>query len=162
MVPLKLPPTIVGKMDVARLVRELSGLNDFFAGASVRTAGTNIQPPRLSRLINQLALDNGINLLDQNHRNLLMDRLKEIYAQAPSFHISFAAEPSPKAVEKILLWLRQNVHAQTLLQVGLQPSIAAGCVLRTTNKVFDMSLKSHLKQQTGYLTQLIKGAADGR
>jgi F0F1-type ATP synthase delta subunit len=68
----------------------------------------------------------------------------------------------PKALEKILLWLRQNVHPQVLLQVGLQPAIAAGCVLRTTNKIFDMSLKAHLSQQTDYLKQLISGAADGR
>jgi hypothetical protein len=44
-------------------------------------------------------------------------------------------------------------------QVGLQPTIAAGCVVRTSNKVFDMSLKEHLTEQEQYLMQLIDVAA---
>jgi F0F1-type ATP synthase delta subunit len=74
-------------------------------------------------------------------------------------HISFAAEPSTQALEKILVWFRANIHPQALLQVGLQPTIAAGCVLRTPNKVFDMSLRNHLIEQQKYLMQLIDVAA---
>jgi F0F1-type ATP synthase delta subunit len=84
-----------------------------------------------------------------------------MYENAPSFHVSFAVEPSPRALEKILVWLRENIHPQVLVQVGLQPAIAAGCVMRAANKVFDMSLRSNLKEQSGYLTQLVRGAVDG-
>ena len=73
-------------------------------------------------------------------------------------HISFAAEPSVKALETILVWLRDNIHPKVLLQVGLQPAVAAGCVLRTPNKVFDMSLRAYLDRQGDYLVQLIRGA----
>lgn len=163
MEPLKLPPSLIGLADIARLNRELNGLNDFFAGASHRPAGTaSAQLPKISRLLDSLARENGVNLLDENARNSLRKRLDEVYEHAPSMHISFAVEPSPKSLEKILIWLRQNVHPQALLQVGLQPAIAAGCMLRTTNKVFDMSLRANLKKQSGYLTQLVRGAVDGR
>jgi F0F1-type ATP synthase delta subunit len=77
-------------------------------------------------------------------------------------HISFASEPTPKSVEPILEWMRNQIHPQTLLQVGLAPSIAAGCVLRTPNKFFDMSIRNHLQKQAHFLGELIAGVVDGR
>jgi F0F1-type ATP synthase delta subunit len=158
---LKLPSIIVSQSDIARLIRELNGLNDFFIGARNRPSGTSMQPPRLSRLMDRLARENEVNLLEEKHRTKLMEMLKDIHKNAPSLHISFAVEPSPKALEQILIWMRQNIHPQVLLSVGLQPAIAAGCILRTTNKIFDLSLRTYLKQQSQYLTQLIRGAVDG-
>jgi F0F1-type ATP synthase delta subunit len=159
---LKLPAIVISQSDISRLLRELNGLDDFFVGANARVAGTKMQLPKISRQMDQLARDNHINLLDDKVRQNLSAALKVIEDKAPKMHISFAVEASPKALEKILVWLRQNVDPQVLLQVGLQPSIAAGCMLRTTNKIFDMSLRSNLKKQTPYLTQLIQGAVDGR
>lgn len=163
MAPLKLPDGLVGRADVARLTRELNSLNDFFAGAKTRPAGTaSSQLPKISRLLNTLAHDNKVNLLNEDERTKLQTSLNEVYEQAPSMHISFAVEPSAKALEKILVWMRHNIHPQAMLQVGLQPAIAAGCMLRTANKVFDMSLRSNLQKQSGYLIQLVKGAVDGK
>jgi F0F1-type ATP synthase delta subunit len=163
MEPLKLPPGLIGLADVARLSRELNSLNDFFAGASARPAGTaSGQLPKISRLLESLAAENGLNLLNSDERTYLQNSLKVIYDHGPRMHISFAVEPSPKALEKILAWIRQNIHPQALLQIGLQPAIAAGCMMRTTNKVFDMSLRSNLEKQSEYLTQLVRGAVDGR
>ena len=156
---LKLPLSVISQVDVARLLRELNSLDDFFVGAKVRQGGTPIQPPRLTRRLEQLAAANNVNLLDEKQRQDLQPKLDAVLAKAPRLHISFATEPAPAALDKILDWLRQNIHPQCLLQVGLQPTIAAGCVLRTPNKVFDMSLRSFLKQQEPYLVKLIAGAA---
>ncbi len=158
---LKLPVAVISEIDVGRLQRELNGLNDFFVSAQIRTAGTAMQTPKLSRLMDQLAKDNGINLLEEADRTKLLEGLKQVQAQAPKLHISFAADPSPKALERIITWLRRNIHPQTLVQVGLQPSIAAGCIVRTPNKIFDMSLRSSLKKQESYLVKLIVGAVNG-
>lgn len=162
MVPLKLTSALISQTDVARLMRELNGLNDFFTDAQARAAGTAIRLPKITRLMDQMARENKINLLKDDERARFMDWLREVHDHAPSLHISFAVEPSPRALETILIWMRQNIHPMTLLQVGLQPSIAAGCMLRSTNKVFDMSLRANLQKQAGYLTQLIQGAVDGR
>lgn len=152
---------MVSQVDVARLLRELNGLNDFFVGAATRKAGSPMQPSRSSHALEQLASDNKHNLFEDKDRNSLAAALNMVLGKAPLMHISFAAEPSPQALEKILGWLRGNIHALTLLQVGLQPSIAAGCVLRTPNRLFDMSMRNHLKEQEPYLVQLIQGAASG-
>jgi F0F1-type ATP synthase delta subunit len=140
-------------------MRELTALSDFFISSQARTPGTNVQPPRLSRSLDQLAQTNKINLLEDTQRRQLYKELNEVLGRAPLIHMSFASEASPKALDKVVAWLRSNIHPQTLLQVGLQPTIAAGCIVRTTNRVFDLSLRTHLREQEPYLTQLIATAA---
>jgi F0F1-type ATP synthase delta subunit len=161
-VELKLPNGVVSQVDTARLIRELNSLEDFFTAANARRAGTPMTPPRLTRMLDTLAKDNQCNLLDQAQRQKLAAQLGQILKAAPLLHISFATDPPPRFLEQILVWLRTNIHPQTLLQVGLQPTIAAGCMLRTPNKVFDMSLRSHLREQEPYLVKLIAGAAHGQ
>jgi F0F1-type ATP synthase delta subunit len=159
---LNLPTFVVSQADVAKLQRELNGLNDFFTTAKARQTGTAMQLPKLTRILNQLAHENRINLLEEADRNKLAAALAELYEQAPSLHISFASEPSPKALETLVVWVRTNIHPHSLIQIGLQPSIAAGCFLRTPNKVFDMSLRTTLKNSEPYLVKLIAGAVSGR
>lgn len=153
-----LPLALVGDIDITRLLREINSLNDFFIATEVRKPGNNTQPPRITRLLNDVSVANSYNLLQKNDREELARQLNELKKTAPSIHISFAAEPSPKALEQVLRWLRENIHPLILLRVGLQPTIAAGCVLRTTNKIFDFSLREHLNKQEPYLVELIRGA----
>lgn len=162
MEPLKLPPSVVSPADLVRLKREVAGLNDFFVAAKAKPAGSDMPLPKGSRSLEALAKENGLNLLDEKARNQLIEQLDAVYKEAPSFHISFAVEASPRSLERILVWLRENIHPQVLLQVGLQPAIAAGCMLRTTNRIFDMSLRKHLNSQTDYLTELIRGMGHGQ
>lgn len=159
---LKLPATVVSQVDVARLLRELNELNDFFVASRARKSGSSPQPPRLTRLLDQVVRDNRYNLLEEPDRKTLEQNLNSVLSKAPLLHMSFASEPPSRALERIVVWLRTNIHPQVLLQVGLQPSIAAGCVLRTPNRWFDMSLRSHLEQQESYLLQLIAGAGSER
>lgn len=150
-----LPPQLSGKTDINRLLRELEMLEE----ALIAQQGKKTPPPKVTSLLNQTALANGYKLLEQTHRKHITDQLTKIRDHAPLLHISFAAEPSPKVTETLLSWLRSNVHRYALLQIGLQPAIAAGCVLRTPNKIFDMSLGATLQKQTPYLLELLKGAA---
>jgi F0F1-type ATP synthase delta subunit len=159
---IQLSTNIVSQVDVARILRELKNLDDFFIAAKTRKAGSPMQLPRLTRLLDQVARENNYNLLEESHRKALYQELDQIIGTAPLLHISFAAEPSTQALEKILIWFRTNIHAQALLQVGLQPTIAAGCVLRTNNKVFDMSLRENLSKQKPFLVQLIDSAVKRR
>jgi F0F1-type ATP synthase delta subunit len=159
---LKLSNLVISPADVSRLRRELVGLNDFFVDAQARQTGTAMRLPKLTRLLNELAKDNSVNLLEEADRNRLSEALGTIYEDAPTLHISFASEPSPKALEKLIIWIRGNIHPQALVQVGLQPSVAVGCFLRTPNKTFDMSLRASLKKSQPQLVKLIDGAINGR
>jgi hypothetical protein len=162
MAPLKLPTSVLNQGDILRLMREINTMDDFFVAAKARQPGTPLQPPKTSRILDQLAQGNGLNLIDANQRQNLYKNLESLAKNAPSLHISFASEPTPRALEPILVWLRENIHPQILLQVGYRPAIAAGCVLRTPNKIFDMSLGVHLQKQVPVLMKLIGGVANGR
>ncbi len=156
---LRLPIDVVTQMDMMRLQRELNRLEDFFASLANRQPGTQMRLPRLSRLLDQLARENGYNLLEPAQRKQLGAQVQLMLDKAPLIHISFAVDPPPQALQKILEWLRTNVHPQILLQVGLQPNIAVGCILRTSNRSFDMSLKQRLENEKKNLVGLIAGAA---
>lgn len=158
---LKLPAGLTSKGDVMRLQRELNSLNDFFAGAAARPAGVSQQPPKTTKLLDQIASSNDLNLLDAIHRKTLTSQLEDLLENAPSLHISFAAEPTPKTMEPIIVWLRENIHPLCLVQTGVAPAIAAGCILRTPNKMFDMSMRVYLEKQSSLLNKLIAGAISG-
>ncbi len=150
-----LPAQLSGKTDINRLLRELEKLEEALIGKE----NEKTPLPKITSLLNQTALANGYKLLEQTHRQHITNQLTKIRDHAPVVHISFATEPSPMVTETLLTWLRAIVHRYVLLQIGLQPAIAAGCVLRTPNKIFDMSLGARLQKQTPYLLELLKGTS---
>lgn len=157
---LNLSLQVVTPADIARLQREVNKLDDYFVSAAARSAGDGKTLPQLTTSLTQLSEKNKMNLLDEADRKQLAKDLEEIMAKAPVLHISFAGEPSTEALEKILAWLRDNIDPLVLLRVGLQPAIAAGCVLRTPNKIFDMSVRASLVRSEPLLNKLIAGAAN--
>ncbi len=138
---LALPIGVVSPTDVARLVREINNLDEFFRQAEIRQGGQAQEPPRYSRLMDELVNTNGLNLLQVDHRNYLVGLLKSLADSAPVMHISFSADPPGPYVQKIVSWLRQQISPVLLVSVGLQPNIGAGCIVRTTNRSFDFSLR---------------------
>lgn len=155
---LRLPILVFGMVEVRRLKRELEALDEFMRQAALRDRGTQPALPRLSRLLDALAADNNRNLLLANEREVLRQYLETVEKTAPTVHISFASDPSSSFTAQLVGWLRNNIHPDAMLQVGLQPTIAAGCVVRTPNKVFDLSLRQRLSQQSSLLLEAL--AAD--
>ncbi|MGB4800773.1 MAG: hypothetical protein WBP03_04620 [Candidatus Saccharimonadales bacterium] len=138
-----LPVSIIGLVEVGRLMRELEGLENAMQATEIRT-GQNLpragRLPQLSIQLQQLAEANSITLSEERDRHSLLLFLKEIKTHAPRVHMSFSADPSPDFMAKLMSWLRQHIHPHVLVAVGLQPGIGAGCMLRTRNRFFDMSL----------------------
>jgi F0F1-type ATP synthase delta subunit len=145
--PLQLPVLVFGVVEVRRLKRELESLDEYLRQAAIREPGRQAALPRVSRLLDALATDNGRNLLQPQDRQELGAFLVATEKTAPTIHISFASDPSSAFTAKLVTWLRSNIHPGILLQIGLQPSIAAGCVVRTPNKHLDLSLRQNLAAQ---------------
>jgi hypothetical protein len=152
-----LPFSVVGRVDVAHLSRELEAVDNFLEQARMRQPGIAVAMPRMSKLLEELATANEVNLLDKNDRASLATFLKELREHAPVLHFSFAAEPTGVFMQKLLEWLRAEIHPLVLVDIGLQPSIAAGCVLRSTSKYFDFSLRQHFQYNRDKLITLIAG-----
>ncbi len=157
--PAILPTDIVTPADLTRLIRELTYLDDFLRQASVRKGGAAVKTPATSRNLESAVKAFSTNLLQAADRAQLLKTLDHLRLTSPQIHISFAADPSAAFTDKIVTWLRQNIHPQLLVQIGLQPSIAAGCIIRTTNKQFDFSLRRHFADNRPLLLEKIKGMA---
>jgi hypothetical protein len=144
---LRVPSLIMTPTDVSRLSREITALDDYMGQEGLRHPGEpQGKLPKTSRLLDELAQTNSLNLLEQSTRQHLGAFLADVAANAPVVHISFASDPSSAFLQKIVIWFRDNVHPSVLVRVGLQPTIAAGCALQTTNQYFDLSLRRYLQQ----------------
>lgn len=151
---LKLPLSIISSQDVHRALRELEALDSYIHQNKLRKK--KVTKPRVTITLEELL---GLNKIDIQKDKAVSDFYEELqgYLQtAPQIHISFAIEPSVAVVQKILSWMRDNINQGVLLQVGLQPTIAAGCVIRTRNKVFDFSLRQHLLSNQKLLADILR------
>lgn len=153
---LSLPSLVVGPPDVVRLRRELEALDDFLREAALRKGGTSVELPKLSRMLSTVCEHNKLNLLHEDHRAALKDGLDDMIAHAPVVHVSFAADPSSAFTAKVVSWFRENIDPALLLQIGLQPTIAAGCVVRTPNHYYDFSLRQFFAQQKPLLIEKLE------
>lgn len=155
---IEFPGKLSGAIDLARIIRELDVLSQSLQQASIRTPGENVQLPKTSKLLEEVAALNKVSLLDSNQREQFLELLKSIKNHAPVIHIAFATEPSSQFVSKITSWMRSNISPIILVDVGLQPAITAGCTVRTTNKVFDMSLRHRFAESRGVLVKKLTEA----
>lgn len=153
---LQLPMSIVGYSDVGHLLIEAENVDNFLRQAAIRETGTPMQLPRTSKLFQELIDINKLNLLEEADRTMLLNLLKAIRAKAPVIHMSFNNDPSPIFLQRLITWMRQQLHPFVLLQIGLNPSIGAGCMMRTTNRHFDFSLRHRFTEQRELLMYKLK------
>jgi F0F1-type ATP synthase delta subunit len=103
-----------------------------------------IKYPPISDQLRNLAVENQIDLRDMRLCENLLKKLSDLHEKAPSIHVSFPTEPTTDVLIRMVNWFRTEIDPNIVIQVGLQPTIAAGVVIRTPNKQFDMSLRRHL------------------
>jgi hypothetical protein len=138
---MQLPLQVASPVDVGRLLRELEAIDDLLTQAGLRGDDAHVKLPKTTGLLDQTILLNKVNLAEAADRQKLTTFLKAIKAKAPLLHISFSADPSTAFIDKLLTWLRKELHPNVLLTIGLQPNIGAGCIVRSMNKYFDFSLR---------------------
>ena len=150
---MKLPVLVFGRAELRRLGREIEALESYFERAKIREAGQPVQMPKVSRMLEGYAGENGCNLLVEQDRERLQTFLKQLDEKAPVMHLSFATDPSSAFVAKLVAWMRVHIHPYILLQLGLQPGVTAGCVARVNSKMFDLSLREFFRKQRPLLIQ---------
>lgn len=155
---LQLPIGIISPMDIARMLREVEMLDEFFRQAAIRQGGTPVAIPRYSRLLDDLVVNNKLNLLQNVDRDKIIAFLHTMEKNAPVLHISFSTDPPGPYVQKIVAWLRTNINPHILVRVGLQPNIGAGCVVRTQNHSIDMSLRRFFESKSEFFAHKLHEA----
>lgn len=151
-----LPPGVTSPADVSRLKRGAGDLADYLQQLTLQKEKTGhasnepLPKPRTG-LLAEFADANDLNLSKTSDCRKAETLLTQLLVVAPVVHVSLASEPSSGILQKITGWFRKNIDPLTLITIGLQPSIAAGCYLRTTNRYFDLSLRKLLLDQRGLL-----------
>lgn len=155
-----LPEQLTSSVDLARIIRELEALDESLRQAQIRKPGTPTKLSRSSITLEDVAQLNKVSLTDQKQREQLLELLRAFHIHAPRIHMSLATEPSAAFIQKIIVWLRSNIHPVVLLEVGLQPTLAAGCMVRTSNRMFDMSLRHRFTENRHLLVEKIAQIKD--
>ncbi len=156
---LLLPPSVVSKPDLARLVRELETVDGALTTVAAR-ARVGVQSstmPGLSQPLTDFLTTNKLTLTDSHSREVLIRAMRELKETAPTVHMTFAVEADRTSLQQLAQWLRIQVHPQAVIAVGVQPGLVAGVYLRTNNRVFDLSLKGALKAGRAVLTKELEG-----
>ena len=146
-----LPLLVARPIDVGRLLRELQSIEELASQAALVDKQADLKLPKTSQLMDKTVELNKLDLSKASDRKLLSDLLNLVKKQAPQLHMSFNSDPSPVFIEKLMEWLRREIHPIVLITIGLQPSIGAGCVVRSTNKYFDFSLRKDLAEHRDLL-----------
>lgn len=155
---LTLPLQVTSPVDVGRLHRELETIDGSLTQAALRKDGSESDIPKTTTLLDRTLQLNKLDLAKASHRKRLIDFLVLTKAKAPILHMSFSADPSTTFIEHLLTWLRQEIHPNLLLTIGLQPNIGAGCIVRSTNKYFDFSLRQDFASKRGLLLEKLNQA----
>ncbi len=155
---LSLPPSVVSKADVARLSVELERIDNDLSTNTVRgKIGAAAQEvPPMSRQLADFVLENKLDINAATLRTQLIKQVNSMKDTLPIIHMTFASEADRESLGQLALWLRQEVHPQAVIDVGLQPGLVAGVYVRTANRVFDLSLKGALKGGRDILTNELR------
>jgi F0F1-type ATP synthase delta subunit len=153
-----LPLLVAGPVDVGRLQRELSELDEKLTQRELKRQTGEVKLPKTTQLMDQTLELNKLNLLIHEDRKRLTDFLEDVKSKAPVLHISYSADPSTAFIEKIMAWLRREIHPLAMMTIGLQPNIAAGCIVRSTNKYFDLSLRKDFDKKRELLRDALTPA----
>jgi len=139
-----LPPSVVTKVDISRLVSEVERVDNEMTEKSVRekVGATQDGQVTMSPALTDFLSSNNVSLEHSHDRSDLIKQLRLLKDNVRVIHMTFAVVADHESLQQIVDWVRTTVYAQAVIEVGLQPSLIAGVYLRTPNHVKDLSLRS--------------------
>lgn len=158
-----IPSVLVTRADLSRMLREVETLDGNLESQKVRSGQEQVeyQLPAMSQALTDFLELNRIDVRDDQDRMIMKEQLRKLKDKAPIVHMTFATAADPESVQRLVGWMRENAHPQTLLSVGLQPSIVGGMYMRTPNHVHDYSMKALFAGKHGALIAKLEEFAVG-
>lgn len=140
-----LPPSIVSRVDLSRMVTELEWLDNELTSLAIRNqAPHQTQMPVLSEGLREFVELNKFELTESKTRSAIIAQLRVLKNKAPIVHMTFAVSADRESLQQLTAWVRNEVDPHALIAVGLQPGLVAGVYVRTPNHVHDFSLRAKL------------------
>jgi F0F1-type ATP synthase delta subunit len=85
------------------------------------------------------------------------EELVKLKDKAPVIHMTFAVPADTEVLQELVAWARTNAHPQSLLSIGMQPSLIGGAYIRTPNHVHDFSMRSMLESKRDIMLKILEG-----
>lgn len=158
-----IPAKVVTRVDLSRLLTEAERVdNDFNTNHARSEAGSGEQINiTMSDSLKDFIAANELNFDEPNVREDVIFNLRHLKDNVPSVHLTFSTEADGESLQQLVTWFREQVHPQTVLSIGLQPSLVAGVYLRTPNRVKDLSLRAALREHRDVLVKGLQEATHG-
>lgn len=152
-----LPDRVFSRVDLSQLIAELEKFDNRLSEFEARqkTGHSSNHPVLSDRLLDFFAV-NHMEIGDNIDLSQLISQLKRLKSRMPIVHLTFASQVDDDSLREIVKWLRQSVHRQAVVSIGLQPGLIGGVYMRTTNRVYDLSVRKSLEANRGLLVQQIK------
>ncbi len=156
---LKLPNSIGGKRDLILATRQVEQiLNDRLQDEvrerfGAKKVGTKAGQQMLGELLETNKLKDDTQSLKQ-----LLQQLEGIRQHSPQIRISFAQEPDQDLYKRIVAWFRTEIDPGVLVQIGVQPAIGAGFILKSPMRRYDFSLKTKILSSTPKFLEVLHRA----
>lgn len=159
----RLPASVITKADISRLVSEMERIDNELV---TRDAYIKADVPVRDQIaFSQQLLDflsvNELEVGDTAQRAELIKQLRRLKASAPVVHMTFATSADTESLKKLAVWLRDSVHPQSVIVVGLQPSLIGGAYVRTPNHVHDVSLRARLAGHRDIIIKEVEALSGG-
>jgi hypothetical protein len=142
---LQLPAQIATKADAVAVLRNIEAVIDAYVENGVRQMeGVDfVSRPDVSSNLATLVKDNNIKVSVEVLKAIQV-WLNHLVDHAPVVRFVFASDPNPEFLAKLVHWLRTQSNQFVLVRYGIQPTIAAGCLMYTPARRYDFSLRKHL------------------
>lgn len=155
---LKLPNLIVTKTDLRRVKREILALDQYFLSYFNKGANKEAQVsvPKMSVSLASFISENKLNVEDEIVRKTAIEFISFLTDDAPEMHISFASDPPASVLDRLITWIRNEIHPQLVLNIGVRPAIVGGCVIRTKAEIFDFSFAKGIEENSAELAETLR------
>ena len=150
-----LPPSVISRVEVSHLVDEAERIDNELTTAAVHAkAGAETSASfTISEQMTEFLTLNRLDFKNARTRAAAIKQMHLLKDKVPVIHMTFAVEADRESVAQLVAWLRQQVHKQAVVAIGLQPALVAGVYLRTPNHVHDLSLRAKIESSRGLLVK---------
>lgn len=152
----RLPQELATVPDLFMAYRELRAAVEAADQVNLTTGRPLLTQVDMSASLAEFFRVNELDIGDGRHRAVALAALEDLRNSATTISVSFASQPSLGAVRVISKWFRDNVSPTAVLQVGVSPSIVAGCIVRTQNRVFNFTLNKQFEDAKPALAEKIR------
>ncbi len=86
----------------------------------------------------------------------LLQTIEASKSDIPVFDVILPTEPHDSLLREISTWFRGQIHSAALIKLSVRSSIGGGVVVRSKNRIFDMSFKPKILAAKDKLPEVMR------